>query len=405
MSRSTAEEALSYRWVILSVTMTSQASVTVIMQGMAPLAPFFKNAFHLTRGEVGVLTVAVTAGSILAMLAGGWAVDRFGERLILTVTGIGVGLTTLAASLAASYGELVCLLFVAGVWSATAATAGSKAVMGWFPPRHRGLAMSLRQTGVPLGGALAAALLPAVAAGRGWSAALLVAGAGALAAAALLYALYRGYPRAMNEPGASIQRLDLRTLLGNRDIMLTTAVAMCFSCGQWAVIGFMELYSKEALRLPLTAASLLLTVAQLSGACGRVGWGLLSDTLMHGSRVRVLRLSGLAATAAALGTAQLSSGTAPWLIVSTVVLFGVAAIGWNGVFVTLISELAGHARAGAALGLSLTFVFSSITVAPPLFGLLVDRYGSYAPVWRILALVVALGTALTWLIREGNRRS
>lgn len=405
MSRSTAVEALPYRWIILSITMTSQASVTVIMQGMAPLAPFFQSAFHLTRGELGVLTVAVTAGSILAMRAGGWAVDRFGERLILTVTGVGVGLTTMAASFAAGYGELVCLLVVAGLWSATAATAGSKAVMGWFPARRRGLAMSLRQTGVPLGGALAAALLPAVAAGHGWSAALLVAGAGALTATALLFTLYRGYPGAVHERGTGAPKLDLRALLGNRDIMLTTCVAMCFSCGQWAVIGFMELYSNESLHLPLAAASVLLTLAQLSGACGRVGWGLLSDTLMRGSRVRVLRLSGLVATAAALGTAQLSSGTAPWLIVSVVVVFGLAAIGWNGVFVTLVSELAGHARAGSALGLSLTFVFSSITVAPPLFGLLVDRFGSYAPVWRILALVVALGTALTWLIHEGNRRT
>ena len=39
------------------------------------------------------------------------------------------------------------------VWSGT--TWGSKAIVKWFPPQRRGLAMGIRQTGIPIGGALA----------------------------------------------------------------------------------------------------------------------------------------------------------------------------------------------------------------------------------------------------------
>ena len=36
---------------------------------------------------------------------------------------------------------------------------GSTAIVKWFPDKHRGLAIGIRQTGIPIGGALASAIL------------------------------------------------------------------------------------------------------------------------------------------------------------------------------------------------------------------------------------------------------
>ncbi|MEK1829778.1 hypothetical protein AAAC51_13790 [Priestia megaterium] len=45
---------------------------------------------------------------------------------------------------------LTGVLLAAGVWYGTAQPGGSKAVVKWFPSHHRGLAMGIRQTGIPI---------------------------------------------------------------------------------------------------------------------------------------------------------------------------------------------------------------------------------------------------------------
>src|SRR5207249_5470091 len=63
---------------------------------------------------------------------------------------------------ASSYGSFVAALSVVGALGAGVNAASGRAVMAWFGPEERGLALSIRQMAVPLGGALAAGALPAL---------------------------------------------------------------------------------------------------------------------------------------------------------------------------------------------------------------------------------------------------
>jgi len=65
-----------------------------------------------------------------------------------------------AAGWAHSFASLVLLLAVAGGMGASVNAASGRAVMHWFPARERGLALGLRQTAIPIGGALAASRCP-----------------------------------------------------------------------------------------------------------------------------------------------------------------------------------------------------------------------------------------------------
>lgn len=78
------------------------------------------------------------------------------------------------------YLYLTGVLLAAGVWYGTAQPGGSKAVVKWFPSHHRGLAMGIRQTGIPIGGAVASAALPLVFYQYGWHGAVLVQAAAAI---------------------------------------------------------------------------------------------------------------------------------------------------------------------------------------------------------------------------------
>ena len=70
--------------------------------------------------------------------------------------------TAVFGSLAALSGHVVLLaaaLFFAGATGASTGSASGRVVIGWFPPRRRGLAMGIRQTAQPIGVGVAAATM------------------------------------------------------------------------------------------------------------------------------------------------------------------------------------------------------------------------------------------------------
>ena len=58
-----------------------------------------------------------------------------------------------------NYTYVVAILLFVGIWYGGEQPGGSKAIVKWFPPQRRGLAMGIRQTGIPIGGALASSTL------------------------------------------------------------------------------------------------------------------------------------------------------------------------------------------------------------------------------------------------------
>src|SRR4029450_9369438 len=77
--------------------------------------------------------------------------------------------------------------------------ASGRAVMSWFGREERGFALGIRQTALPIGGLLAAVLLPPIAAAGGLRAGLVALAAGRLAAA-----VGGGKPRAVPRPSGSL---------------------------------------------------------------------------------------------------------------------------------------------------------------------------------------------------------
>ena len=96
-------------------------------------------------------------------VAWGWAADRWGERVVLAIGLLGAGLSLLAASQVTALGLLLPLLFVVGLSSSAVNPVSGRLILGWFSTRERGVAMGIRQTGQPLGVAMAALVLPSMA--------------------------------------------------------------------------------------------------------------------------------------------------------------------------------------------------------------------------------------------------
>ena len=104
----------------------------------------------------GLLVSAPMAGLLLTLIAWGAAADRIGERVVIVAESGPRRCCCVGAASCRGTTGLAIALALAGAAGASVNAASGRMVMGWFPPRERGLAMGTRQTAQPLGVAVAA---------------------------------------------------------------------------------------------------------------------------------------------------------------------------------------------------------------------------------------------------------
>src|SRR5581483_7164184 len=320
-------------WRLLAAALVSQVGVSVVEQGIPTLTGFIKDDLGLTAAAAGLTVSSFTVGRVVGSYAAGLAADRIGERRVLVGGGVATGLLV-ALAVSAPLPALVLLLALAGVASAASTPAGGRLVLLAFPRNRRGLALGLRQTGIPIGGLVAAVLLPWIAHLEGWRWSLAAGGAiTVLTVAPLLVSRAQRWDE--GEAAAAARR---RSPARDRTIRLLTMWGCLVVTGQYALIAFLALDLHANARLTLAGASLAVACAQASGIVGRVAWGALSDRLLAYGRKPLL----LALTAALLLLAIPRS--APLAVLAAVAtVAGFALIGFQGLWVTMVAEAAGPA--------------------------------------------------------------
>jgi MFS family permease len=359
----------------------------MFLTGLPVLAPTLREELDLSLGEVGVLLAAAWVGSTLTLLPWGLAADRYGERLALA-SGLGLcGAFLALAAFAESFAGLFVLLALAGAAGSSVNSASGRAVMQWFGPSERGLALGIRQSAVPAGGLIGALVVPRLADEGGSEPALLFLG-GLCAVGALVGAFVLRRGSAGDELDASSIR---RTLADGRLWRLCLGSGI-YLYAQLALIGFAVLFLHDEHDLSTARAALVVAVAQVLAVGLRIAVGHWSDVV--GSRLGPLRLIGLAVAGSLVVTAALAGGPVPLLVIA-VALAGGLSMAWNGLSFAAAAELAGLRRSGAAIGFQQTVLSGIGVVAPPLFAATVTALS-----WSAAFLVAAaFPLAGVWALR------
>jgi sugar phosphate permease len=353
-----------YRWTILALGTAAQASYAAVFLGVAVLAPFLRADYDLSLTAIGLALATVSIGSMVTLLPWGLLADRIGERAVLA-GGLGAAAVAMvAAAYASSFASLVAALTVAGAAGASVNAASGRAVMSWFDAGQRGFALGIRQTAIPIGGAVAALVLPAVATAGGLRAAFLALAGGCFGAAVAGGIGLREAPPDREE---TLTRSE-HPLRDRRIWRLAVASALLVGA-QMSVLAFAVLFLHDERSLSTAVAAALLAIMQLLGAGLRIGMGRWSDRV--GRRVApLLRLSFALAVALATSAALTEAPLA--LLLPALVLAGALGLSWNGLAFTATAELAGRARSGAALGFQQTALSIAAAATPPLFAALVE---------------------------------
>ncbi|MFD0415228.1 MFS transporter [Streptomyces sp. NPDC127108] len=413
-----------YRWAVLGIATFTQAAAGFFVQGIGALGIHLQRDLDLSTAQLGMLVSASQLVPLVGLLVAGELLDRYNERWVVGIGACVVAVALGAGSAAPGYVPLLCVLLVVGAGYSTVQPGGSKSVASWFDTSRRGFAMGVRQAGLPLGAALASAVLPLLAEAHGWRATLVAGGFVALLGAGVFMGGYRRPPSVpstlsgssaspplpapplpappLKEPSAPLSarladRLRLLRTPSMAKIVLsgTTLISVQYAVGVLTV-----LHLHEAASVGAGTAALVLVAAQGAGVVGRIALAVRSDRSRSGRHGTIaLCMVGVVAGMLVLMTPL---GRSPALACGVLVWLGFFGYGWYGPWVAYVTESAPAGRTGFTLGLAMSGNQVAIVLMPPALGLLRDLTGSFTVVWGLLSALTVAALAVT--ARADRRR-
>ncbi|SFM65877.1 MFS transporter [Variovorax sp. OV329] len=379
-------------WLPLAITTAIQVLVSAAVLTLPVMAPAVALALGTSPAYTGVYVAIVYGGAMLASLAAGTAVTRFGairmSQVGLLLCAAGLALSALPSLPAIALGALLIGLGYGPI------TPSSSHLLARTTPAHRmSLVFSVKQTGVPLGGVVAGAVVPGLMLWGGWQAALLaVAAANVLCV--LLAQVLRKELDVDRDPQQKLVLGNLarpvRLVLAHPALRMLAGCSFVFSMCQLSLTAYLVTYLDAVLAYGLVAAGLALSLAQIGGVIGRVLWGYVADRWL-GARRMLTALSVLMCVSA-LATALLDGRLPSVLVLAVLIVFGASAIGWNGVYLAETARQAPPGQASIATGGTLAVTYFGVVLGPPAFGALATVFGSYRAGFFALAVATALCT-------------
>jgi MFS family permease len=381
-------------WVsALGVTTLMQTTSAFLLSAMVVVGPTITEAAGVTAEHVGDLSAIGAFGTMLFLLGGGPMLARFGPVRLLQLGTI-LAAAALGLALTGWWPAILAAGLLVGVGYGPSPPAGSDILQRYAPIGQRGLIFSIKQSAVPLGGALVGILVPPLAVIYGWRVGITTAAA--IAATTTLLA--QPFRETLDADRDHSRALSLSTFMSFATVMMPframglaptlprlTFIGFTLATAQGCLLGFYVTYLVADIGVTLTAAGVAFAVMQASGIAGRIAIGWLADRI--GSAMRTLIALAVGSTGAAL----LIAATAPdwpwWAVLISAGAAGLAATSWNGIYLAEIARVAPHGRVGDATAGASILTFIGYILGPATFAVIVDHSGSYRLAFVLAAML------------------
>ncbi|WP_426954371.1 MFS transporter [Muricoccus radiodurans] len=393
-------------WVsALVVTLFVQTVSSFSSLAVPLLGPPLMARAGLPPESIGLVSAMTSAGICWCLACGGPLLGHHGpvRTLQIGLACMALGLLILSQPLG-----LLGLLGALAVGFGTGhnTPAGSRILVRSAPPRHRTLIFSIKQAGVPLGGALAGLAAAPLVLVQGLSGALWTI-IGVLLLTILLVQPSRarldrerdesqtGWARALLSPMVLLR--SVRTLRAHPSLPLLTALGASFSVLQSCLTAFTATYAMTRHGASLVEAGKIVAVMQIASVTGRVAFGWLADRMGHALRHLALQAVG---SALAVGLLVTLGSQGPWALYGCAALVGATAIGWNGVHMAELARVAPLSLVSDVTSAASLFGFVGSICGPVIFTLLVRWSDSYGLAFLVMAAQLAgIGLICALLLR------
>lgn len=400
-----------HRWKVLGTGVLANAVFSAAFQGLPTTAIFMRTGYEISTGEVGVIIGLMGLGIAISELPWGILTDRWGDRLVLLMGLAGILTTFLILSAfltpdgktIPSYTLVGISMFFLGALGGSINGSSGRAISFWFDDKERGLAMSIRQTAVPLGGGLGAIFLPVLATKYGFAEVFgaLAAGAGA----ALYLAWLWVYDPAVSLNPARIDTKNKNVIrLENPLKDLQTwkiAVAIGVLCGpQFAILTFGSIFFHDVFGAGIMFIGIAFMIIQIGAIVSRIWSGMWTDK--HGNRKQYLRYCSFisaslfcvtAIICAISESAHYNANDILIYMAPCFVITGIVVSAWHGVAFAELISVSGKQKSGTALGMANSCVFAFYFIVPSSIPLILSA-SSWSIVWFVSALLCIVAVLL-----------
>jgi len=352
---------------------------------------------------IGALSVQVSAEMDVSEAVYGWGLSSFfGAAMVGSILlgrlsqrigalnqmtlalGLSIVVQLALAATAQSFGAIIGFLVVAGLANAANQTSINLALGQAALPRL-GLAVSIKQSGLPTATLLAGFAVPSLALTVGWRWAYVASAAFTLVSLAVVRSAVRSSTPARGAAPSTPES-------SSRDLLWGAAVGafLAFSAGSlnaWGVGSGVDAGLGEGL------AGLFLSVGAATGITLRIISGWISDTM----RAAPFRVGGISALLGSVGMGILAVRSPGTHIAAMLVAFGAGWI-WP-VFTNFGVVRANPQAAGAATGVTQMGVYVGVFVGPLLTGWVIE-YSGYRMMWLVVATSAVIGAVISIRIAD-----
>ncbi|HEX9525703.1 MAG TPA: MFS transporter [Reyranella sp.] len=411
-----------YRWFIIFLLFAISAVNYIDRAAISYAIPLMQRDLGLSPADTGIILGAFGIGYAITTLVGGFAVDRYGARVVLALAAISWSLSIGATALASGFAVLYAARVLLGVSEGPSFPALTGAVSHWLSPHERATALSNALLAVPLALAIGGPLCTELLGWLDWRltfAALFIL---SIAWVPLWYFLFRddpadsrfvnaaelahirtsdpsvsaapqAVPKSWPEPGV------LKALLTNRTLVANTWAYFVYGYFLFFFMTWLPSYLEQAYGLDLRTVGLFTVLPWLAAVV--VTWllGRWSDHLLKTTgRLRIARSHLIAGSqfVAALAVIPVALTNNLAVAIAGITVAVAASMGTAATYYAINVDIVPQ-RAATALGI-MNFAFAIAGfLAPAITGWVLNLRGSFVDGF-LLMTVLAIASVLVVLL-------
>ncbi len=411
-----------YRWFIIFLLFAISAVNYIDRAAISYAIPLMQRDLGLSPADTGIILGAFGIGYAITTLVGGFAVDRYGARVVLALAAISWSLSIGATALASGFAVLYAARVLLGVSEGPSFPALTGAVSHWLSPHERATALSNALLAVPLALAIGGPFCTELLGWLDWRltfAALFIL---SIAWVPLWYFLFRddpadsrfvnaaelahirtsdpsvsaapqAVPKSWPEPGV------LKALLTNRTLVANTWAYFVYGYFLFFFMTWLPSYLEQAYGLDLRTVGLFTVLPWLAAVV--VTWllGRWSDHLLRTTgRLRIARSHLIAGSqfVAALAVIPVALTNNLAVAIAGITVAVAASMGTAATYYAINVDIVPQ-RAATALGI-MNFAFAIAGfLAPAITGWVLNLRGSFVDGF-LLMTVLALASVLVVLL-------
>jgi MFS family permease len=411
---------LFYGWVLVIIVFVFNVVITGTSFSFGVFFKSIESAFDLSRATTSsIISASMILGGVSGVLSG-WALDRYGPRILGFLMGLFTGLSLLLTSQTnAAWQLFFTYSFLLAMGTGPIYVVTMSVVMRWFD-KKRGLAVGVAGAGAGLGQVILAPLATFLIVNFDWRVAYLTLGLMAWALLLPTSRLFKGYPHEIGalpdgakpdstetssaNPNAGIENFQVTGLsfsqaLKTRSFWLFIFVWFLFAVSMLMAMTHIIPYATD-IGFSATQSAIILSIVGALTTVGTLLMGILCDRVGR-KRAAIISTLFIAASMTWLVWAD-----SLWMLYIFAVVFGFGSGGLMASSTALLGDTFGLSRIGTILGVIDIGWWSGAAIGPILGGFIFDVNQSYFVAFLIAAVAMYIVMLLLVFVRrEADRLS